>query len=59
MPPSSLEDRVSDLLAKAAAAKSQAELEILLPQLRAAIQDQIAFLRARSPSTLFLRRFGC
>ena len=45
VPCSSLEDRVSGLCAQAAAAKTQAELEIILPQLRAAFRDQIAYLR--------------
>ena len=46
VPCSSLEDRISDLCAQAATAKTQAELEIILPQLRAAFRDQIAYLRA-------------
>ena len=44
MPPSSLEDRVRDLCAQVGAAKSEAELEVLLPQLQAALRDHIAFL---------------
>jgi hypothetical protein len=46
MPPSSLEERVQDLCAQAIAAKNQAELEIILPQLQAAIRDHIRYLRA-------------
>jgi hypothetical protein len=46
MPASSLEERVQDLCAQAAAAKTQAELEIILPQLKAAIRDHIRYLRA-------------
>ena len=46
MPPSSLEERVQDLCAQAIAAKSQAELDLILPQLQAAIRDHIRYLRA-------------
>jgi hypothetical protein len=52
MPPSSLEDRVSDLCARAAAAKTQAELEIILPKLQAAIRDHIRYLRAIAVETI-------
>jgi hypothetical protein len=45
MPPSSLEERVQDLCAQAIAAKSQAELEIILPQLQASIRDHIRYVR--------------
>jgi hypothetical protein len=44
--PSGLEDRVRQLCAQAIAAKSDAELEIILPQLRAAIRDHIRYMRA-------------
>jgi hypothetical protein len=46
MPPSSLEDRVQDLCAQAIAAKSQAELDLILPKLQAAIQDHLRYVRA-------------
>ena len=46
MPPSSLEDRVCELCAQVAAAKTEAELRVILPQLQAAIQDHISYLRA-------------
>src|SRR6266849_11189030 len=45
MPASSLEERVHELCAQAIAAKSQAELEIILPQLQAAIRDHIRYVR--------------
>jgi hypothetical protein len=46
MPPSSLEDRVRELCAQVAAAKSEAEVNVILPQLQAAIHDHIRYLRA-------------
>ena len=46
MPPSSLEDRVRDLCAQVAAAKTESELAVILPQLQAAIHDHISYLRA-------------
>jgi hypothetical protein len=46
VPFSSLEDRITDLCARVAAAKSLAEMDVLLPQMRAAVRDQIADLRA-------------
>ncbi len=46
MPPASLEERVQEGCAQAIAAKNQAELEIILPQLQAAIRDHIRYLRA-------------
>ena len=46
MPPSSLEDRVRLLCAQAVAAKTDAEINAVLPQLRAAIQDHVRYLRA-------------
>ncbi len=46
MPPSSLEDRVRELCAQAVAAKTETELRVVLPQLRAAIHDHIRYLRA-------------
>jgi hypothetical protein len=46
MPPSSLEDRVRELCAQAVAAKTEAEMRVVLPQLQAAISDQIRYVRA-------------
>ena len=46
MPPSSLEDRVRELCAQVAAARTEAELRVILPQLQAAIHDHISYLRA-------------
>jgi len=46
MPPSSLEDRVRLLCAQAVAAKTDAEINAVLPQLQAAIRDHIRYLRA-------------
>ena len=46
MPPSSLEERVRDLCAQAAAAKNQADVSVILPKLQAAIRDHVSYLRA-------------
>jgi hypothetical protein len=46
MPPSSLEDRVRELCVQVAAAKTEAELGAILPQLQAAIRDHMSYLRA-------------
>lgn len=46
MPPSSLEERIRDLCAQAAAAKSQADLSLILPKLQGAIRDHVNYLRA-------------
>ena len=46
MPPSSLEDRVRDLCAQVAVAKTDAEVNAILPQLQAAMRDHIRYLRA-------------
>ena len=46
MPPSSLEGRVRELCAQVAAAKTETELRVVLPQLQAAIHDHILYLRA-------------
>jgi hypothetical protein len=46
MATASLEERVRGLCAQAIAAKSKAELEFILPQLRQAIQDHIRHCRA-------------
>ena len=39
VPPSSLEDRVRELCVQVAAAKTEAEVNVILPQLQAAIHD--------------------
>ena len=44
--PSSLEDRVRLLCDRAIAAKTQTELDAVLPELRAAIRDHIRYVRA-------------
>ena len=46
MPPSSLEDRVRKLCAQVAAAKTDVEVSVILPQLQAAMPDHIRYLRA-------------
>jgi len=46
MPPSSLEERVRELCAQAVAAKTEAELRVVLPQLQVAIHDHIRYVRA-------------
>ena len=46
MTPSSLEDRVRVLCDQAIAARTQAELDAVLPELKAAIRDHIRYLRA-------------
>jgi hypothetical protein len=46
MPPSSLENRIHLLTARAIAAKTQSELDAILPELKAAIRDHIRYLRA-------------
>ena len=45
MPPSSLEDRIRLLCDRAIAAKTQTELDAILPDLRAAIRDHIRYVR--------------
>ena len=52
MSSSSLEDRVHDLCAQAVAAKNQAELDIILPKLRAAIRDHVRYFRAIALETI-------
>ena len=52
MPPSSLEDRVRFLCERAIAAKTQAELEAILPELKAAIRDHILYVRAVALETI-------
>ena len=43
---SSLEERVRSLCEQAIAAKSRAELDAILPELKAAIRDHIRYVRA-------------
>lgn len=50
--PSSLEDRVQILCDQAIAAKSQAELDAILPELKAAIRDHIRYVRAVAVETI-------
>jgi hypothetical protein len=46
MPPTSLEDRIRLLTDRAIAAKSQSELDAILPELKTAIRDHIRNVRA-------------
>ena len=46
MPPSSLEDRVRILCERAISARTQPELDAILPELKAAIRDHICYVRA-------------
>jgi hypothetical protein len=50
--PSSLEDRVCTLCKRAIDAKTQAELDAVLPQLKAAIRDHIRYVRAIALETV-------
>jgi hypothetical protein len=52
MPPSSLEDRVRILCQQAVSAKTQAELDVILPELKAAIRDHICYVRAVVAETI-------
>ncbi len=52
MPPSSLEDRVRLLCDRAIAAKTQAELDAVIPELKAAIRDHIRYVRAIAVETI-------
>lgn len=52
MPPSSLEDRVRLLCERAVSAKTQAELDAILPELKAAIRDHISYVRAVVAETI-------
>jgi hypothetical protein len=52
MPPSSLEDRVRILCDQAVGAKTQAELDAILPELKAAIRDHICYVRAIAVETI-------
>jgi hypothetical protein len=49
---SSLEDRIRLLTDQAIAAKTQSELDAILPELRAAIRDYICYLRAIAIETV-------
>lgn len=51
-PPSSLEERVRVLCDKAIAAKTQAELDAILPELKAAVRDHIRHVRAMAIETI-------
>jgi hypothetical protein len=49
---SSLEDRIRLLTDRAIAAKTQSELDAVLPELKAAIRDHIRYLRAIAVETI-------
>jgi hypothetical protein len=49
---SSLEDRIRLLTDRAIAAKTQSELNAILPELNAAIRDHIRYLRAVAVETI-------
>ena len=49
---SSLEDRIRLLTDQAIAAKTQDELDSILPELKAAIRDHIRYLRAIAVETI-------
>ena len=49
---SSLEDRIRLLTDQAIAAKTQSELDAILPELKAAIRDHIRYLRAIAADTI-------
>jgi hypothetical protein len=49
---SSLEDRIRLLTDQAIAAKTQSELDAILPELKAAIRDHIRYLRAIAVETI-------
>jgi hypothetical protein len=49
---SSLEDRVRLLCEQAIAAKTQAELDAILPELKAAIRDHMRYVRAVAMDTI-------
>lgn len=52
MPPSSVEDRIRLLTDRAIVAKTQDELDAILPELKAAIKDHIRFVRAVAVETI-------
>ena len=49
---SSLENRVRLMCERAIAAKTQAEIEAILPELKAAIRDHICYVRAVALETI-------
>ena len=49
---SSLEDRIRLLTDQAIAAKTQNELDVILPELKAALRDYIRYLRAIAIETV-------
>jgi len=49
---SSLEDRIHLLTDQAIAAKTESELDAILPELKAAIRDHIRYLRAIAVETI-------
>ena len=49
---SSLEDRVRVLTDQAIAAKTQSELDAILPELKTAIRDHVRYLRAVAVETV-------
>jgi hypothetical protein len=49
---SSLEDRVRLLTDRVLAAKTQSEVDAILPELKAAIRDHIRYLRAIAVETI-------
>jgi hypothetical protein len=50
--PSSLQDRVRLLTDRVLAAKTQSEVDAILPELNAAIRDHIRYLRAIAVETI-------
>jgi len=52
MLPPRLEDRVRELCDRAIAAQTQAELDVVLPELKAAIKDHIRYVRAIALETI-------
>jgi hypothetical protein len=49
---SSLEDRIRLLTDQAIAAKTQSELDVILPELKTAIRDHVRYLRAVAVETV-------
>jgi hypothetical protein len=49
---SSLEDRINQLTNRGIAAKTQSELDAILPELKASIRDYIRYLRAIAIETV-------
>jgi hypothetical protein len=52
MPASGLEDRIRILCDQAIATKTQAELDTILPELKAAIRDHTRYVRAVAVETI-------